>query len=218
MIQIYRDPHYIEKFAIYGERHSGTKFLQNSIEQCFNINLTSFYGGKHWMGYADHNKIKYDARNVLFFGIVRHPYDWIYAFYNMPHHVPKHIKGNIFSFLSNEWYSINPDKTEIMHDRNFNGGKRYRNIFELRLTKIDYLINTMPIIANNYILITYEYFTKNYSKILDMISDRFKMKKNNVNLKAVIKKPIKIPDVKIKSIIDNNIDWELESTLGYFPR
>jgi len=218
MLQIYKDPHYVSEFSIYSERHNGTNFLQSSIEQSFNLKFTSFYGGKHWMGYADPDKIKYGARNVLFFGIVRHPYDWIYAFYNMPHHVPKHIKSNRFSFLSSEWYSVNNNKQEIMHDRNFLTNERYKNIFELRSTKIRYLVETMPLISSNYVLVTYEYFTKYYDKFLQNVSDRYKLIRKKNNLQAIIKEPITILDHNIKSIIDSNIDWNLESVFGYCAR
>ena len=65
MIQIYRDSHFIEKFSIYGERHTGTKFLEESIQSTFNIDITSFFGFKHWMGFTKPEIITYKNRGVL---------------------------------------------------------------------------------------------------------------------------------------------------------
>jgi hypothetical protein len=220
MIQIYRDPHYIEKFAIYGERHSGTNFLEETIKKTFELDITHFFGFKHWMGFANPNKITYWNRGILFLGIVRHPYEWLNGFFNMPHHVPRHNRNSFERFLLNEWYSENLQRQEIMQDRNYTtqpNTVRYKNIFELRKLKTIYLSEIMPMIAKNYVLVTYEFFTKYHDKFVQMISDRFSLLRKNDPPKPFFKPNI-ILNENIKKIIDSNIDWSVESVFGYAPR
>jgi hypothetical protein len=219
MIQIYKDPHYIEKFSLYGERHSGTNFLEQTIKQTFEIDSTFFFGHKHWMGFANPSKILYN-RQILFFGIIRHPYDWISGFFNMPHHVPKHNKHNFQNFLLNEWYSVDKYQKEILNDRNFNTQPnpiRYKNIFDLRENKLLFLSETMPIIAKNYVLVNYEFLVKHHDKFIELISNRFNLIKKNHPPKPITKHKY-VLDSTVKDIIDKNINWDLESTFGYEPR
>ena len=47
----------IKKFTIYGERCSGTNYLQNLVNDNFEIELTWEYGWKHFFGFQD-DKLK----------------------------------------------------------------------------------------------------------------------------------------------------------------
>lgn len=219
MIHIYRDPHYIKEFSIYGERHSGTNFLEGCIKQTFEIPLTYSLGFKHWFGFTKPESILFN-RQILFFGIVRHPYDWISGFFNMPHHIPKCNKNNILNFLQNEWYSVDRDNQEIIGDRNFSNRfnpSRYRNIFELRQQKCLYLYETMPMLAKNYILLSYEFLLSHNNKIMQMIGERFQLKKIG-HPPPVLQKSKVILDPHIKYLVDSNIDWATESLFGFYPR
>ena len=119
MLQIIRQSksEHIEKFALYGERHSGTKFLQQSLE-CFDIKSTGFFGNKHWFGFVSDAKIEY-AYHTLFVCIVRNPVQWIAAYYNNPFNISQNNR-NWNNFLNEEWYSIDYAKREILKDRNIN--------------------------------------------------------------------------------------------------
>lgn len=220
MIQIYRDSHFIELFAIYGERHTGTKFLEESIKSTFSINITNFLGFKHWMGFERPEKITFWNRGVLFFGTTRHPYDWLNSFFKLPHHVPRQNRNTFENFLLNEWYSVDQNKQEILKDRNFLTEPnciRYKNIFELRKIKLSYLTLTMPIIAKNYVLTTYEFMTEHHNQFIDLINKRFFLVKRGIPTTPIIRPKI-VLDRNIKNIIDSNIDWSLESIFGYQPR
>lgn len=218
MLYLCRDSHYIDKFTIYGERHSGTNFLESCIKQQFGLDITYFYGFKHWMGFAKPEVISYN-RQVLFIGIVRNPYDWLAAFYNAPHHVPRFNSLNINTFLTNEWYSIDCHNNEIMYDRNFTSKpyKRYHNIFEMRRTKYIYLSQVMPLIAKNYILLSYDSFLKNHTNYLNIIGNRYHLKTINKPPIPVEKKSYNF-DLPIKNLINSNLDWTLEESLGYTIR
>jgi len=216
MLQLCRQYQLIERFTIYGERHSGTNFLEHCITQQFGLPLTYYFGFKHWFGFTKPEVISYH-RNVLFIGIVRNPYDWLCAMYLAPHHVPLHTRHNFYKLLTNEWYSEDGKKREILHDRNYKTKERYKNIFELRKEKCYYLSQIMPVIANNYILISYDSFLKNHFNYLNIIGRRF-------NLKNIGEPPSVIPKTSAqfnheqKNLIDSNLDWTIEESLGYFQR
>lgn len=208
-------------YTIYGERHSGTNFLQQCIQNTFGLTLNSFFGSKHFFGWCKPETISYHkyARNNLFIGIVRNPYNWIHSFYSLPHHVPKENSWNIEYFITNEWYSVDNVLIEIMTDRNFNckPSRRYKNIFEMRREKCLYLSQVMPLIAHNYILISYDLFIKNHNNYMNIIGQRFNLKKIGEPPQALHKTDGNF-DQRIKNIIDSNLDWSVEESLGYFKK
>lgn len=217
----------IQNFTIYGERCSGTTYLEELIKENFEINYVTNYIWKHFFGNYDFKNDE-NENNTLFIGIIRHPIDWIDSFYNNQHHIPNRPK-NISNFLLDEFYSIFTDGKssgkEIMDDRNMITGNRYKNIFELRKIKNDYLINIMPTKVKNYILINYDNLINNSVIILQQIQHKFNLIPKNVSFKNIltykgdntniyVKKQITITD-NIIEIIKNNIDKEQEETLGY---
>ena len=135
----------VKKITIYGERCSGTKYLEKIIKINFNTILTWDYGWKHFFGFCD-NKLNC-SDDTLFICIVRNPVDWFNSLYRNPWHLPKNINTNVNKFLNSEIYSHNcctgwrhihnnvknvtKTKSEIMEDRNIYTGERYKNIFEL---------------------------------------------------------------------------------------
>ena len=44
----------LQKFTIYGERCSGTNYLENVITMNFNVEITWKYGWKHFFGFQDY--------------------------------------------------------------------------------------------------------------------------------------------------------------------
>jgi len=215
----------LKYFTIYGERCSGTNFLMRSITENFNIEYTTKYCWKHFFGhYKFENNEEEDE--TLFIGIIREPISWIDSFFKKKHHLPDENRSNIHSFLFNQFYSIYEDTyTEIKEDRHIITKERYKNIFELRKVKNNFLINDMPKKVKNYLLIRYEDIRDNYEKVLDYFHIKF-------NLKKKYDKYVKISNYKgtkdykfyIKNItlnkyvidlIKKNIDNEQEKNLGY---
>ena len=93
----------IKKFAILGERCSGTNFLEESITNNFNLEYTAEYGNKHFFCY---NKYDTDTTTeTLFIGIIRNPIYWINSFSKELYHVPE-INKELNNFLFNEFYSV----------------------------------------------------------------------------------------------------------------
>jgi len=188
----------IKKFAILGERCSGTNFLEESITNNFNLEYTAEYGNKHFFCYN-----KYDTnstKETLFIGIIRNPIYWINSFSKELYHVPE-INKELNNFLFNEFYSVEENFKNTDHlssniffmnnnlnnnkhknnklntrDLNYLNGKKYNNIFELRNVKNDFLMNVMPNKVQNYILINYEDLLFNYTQTLQMIKQKFELK------------------------------------------
>jgi len=138
------------KVAIYGERCSGTTYLQELLMLNFDIELTSEYGWKHFFGFNDLSS----TDDVMFIGIIRNLQDWINSLYREKHHLPEELTKNVDSFLTSSFYSV--DNDEIMEDRHINTHERYKNIFELRLVKNKFLMDTMYTKVKHYHLIVYE--------------------------------------------------------------
>lgn len=184
----------ISKFTIFGERCSGTNFLEEAILKNFNINITWEYGWKHFFG---RNNFE-NSDDALFLGIARDPISWINSFYREPHHIPPHITRDIASFLNSEFYSehiVNGINDEILEDRNFRNEKRYKNIFELRSNKLLYLKNNMPNMVKNYNFIKYDDLCNKYDFILKNLSEKFEIKRKN---KEIIKIDYYKKDTTIK--------------------
>ena len=238
----------INKFAILGERCSGTNFLEETICKNFNINYTAEYGNKHFFCYNDYNGPQAD--NTLFIGIIRNPIYWINSFSKELHHVPEINRHSLHNFLFNEFYSVENEVTPnrqsfdgnffIKNDKfytrkynvnnkdlNYLNGKKYKNIFELRNVKNNFLINVMPIKVKNYILINYEDLLFNFEHIMNIIKEKF----NLVQKLPVFEKEKKYKKcetynfVKQREItltphnvneIWNNLNVKQENFLGYF--
>lgn len=218
MFQLYRtNPLLIFEYSIFGERHSGTNFLEQCMKGRFDLSCTGFYGTKHFFGWSKPETITYKGRHTLFIGITRDPYDWIKSMHNLPHHIHPHRAWDFKTFITSEWTSVDNNLVELKQDRNFITKEKYKNIFELRKQKLLYLLEFMPKFAQNYLLITYESFRLNHNNYLDIISEKYNLPNKGVAPPAIEKFPYGI-DPEIKAIIDDNIDWNVEKQFGYYRR
>lgn len=238
----------INKFTILGERCSGTNFLENVMLTNFDICYTSEFGNKHFFCYHDYTNKNND--NILFIGIIRNPIYWLNSFSKELYHVPEINRKNMHNFLFNQFYSVTDEidiptgiqngtiifnntrmyvkKYEInKFDLNYITNDKYKNIFELRKVKNDYLMNVMPNKVKNYILINYEDLLYNYEIVMNDICNKFNLKKkydefiqvkkykksdtyNFITQRAITFTP------KLIELIWNNLDKEQENKLGYY--
>ena len=98
--------------AIYGERCSGTIYLENLIRSNFDVKTSSLSYHKHFFGFNQEKEEK--SEDTLFICIVRNIVDWINSFYREKHCLPPHIRHNtelnekqkLDAFLNKEIYSI----------------------------------------------------------------------------------------------------------------
>jgi len=214
----------INKFVIYGERCSGTNFINNVIETNFGLELRKDFGSKHFFCF---NKYDNPYEDTLFIGIIRNPIYWINSFSTELHHVPTQNKP-IEQFLSNEFYSVEENSNNIiLKDINWKTLKKYTNLFELRKMKNFYLLNIMKKKVKNYILINYESLLYNYEFTLDFIKNKFnltskfplykkiKQYKKSDNYKFVKQRNILLTPDHVNKIWDN-LHIQQENRLGYF--
>lgn len=211
-ITMYLSPaaHRIQYFTIFGERCSGTHFLQHAIQSNFHIQYVKgekhFFGNKEFRDAIDRvsqsNELtlfeskmfefdSIDQDELLVFAIVRDPVEWIDSFYKKPHHVPPENRTSYEHFISCEFYSIYEDglkiKQEIMEDRHWKTKNRYQNIFELRNSKGKYMLEEMPKKYVHYYLIKYEDLRDDYINTLEHIRKRFGLRRKTEQYNQIIK-------------------------------
>ena len=201
----------LKKYTIYGERCSGTNYLKSIMNLNFNIKLTHEYGKKHFFGFQDEKLKKSD--DTLFICIVRNPVDWVNSLYREKYHIAKHLRKNITDFLNKEFYSYNDkhsglrDGSEIMEDRNIYTGKRYKNIFELRHTKIKWMMEELPNKVKNYIFIKHEDLLYDFKNTLLKINEKGVKIKDNIKF-PINSKTYKLSKTKIYVKKNNEISSE----------
>jgi hypothetical protein len=118
----------IKYYTIYGERCSGTKYLEDLFNNNFDIELKWDYGWKHFFGFhkfnidlSENDSKNYNEDQTLFICVVRNPVDWLTNFYESKYNLPLE-NYDIDSFLKNEFYSvydINDNSTIIKEDLNY---------------------------------------------------------------------------------------------------
>ena len=158
----------ISHFTILGERNSGTHFLQYAMQ--FNFPYLNYdRREKHFFGQDIYRDIELaDSEHTLFLCIVRDPVEWVDSLFKRLHHIPNENKVSIRAFIDNPFYSVDELKnySEIMKDRHLKTGKRYRDIFEMRATKIEYMKNVLPKLVPHCYFIQYEMLRDNYETTL----------------------------------------------------
>ena len=166
-------PRYI---TIYGERCSGTNYLEKLIRINFCNPITWKFGWKHFFGF-EQDRLR-NSDDTLFICIVRDIEEWLNSFYRAKWHIAPHLRDSLNNFLNAEFFSYNDkasglrDGSEILTDRNIYTGKRYKNIFELRHTKLKYMIDDLSKKVKNYIFIKYEDLINNFENTMTKIATR----------------------------------------------
>jgi len=234
---ITRETDSIKKVTVLGERCSGTNFLEMALFRNFEVDVTYKYGWKHFFGFSNYK----NSDDTLFVGIVRNPCDWVNSFFRTKWHLQPELKtSSVNDFLNKEFWSYNDGMwhhmlpnvgcctqkflAEIMEDRNIFTGERYKNIFEARSVKCEFLLDKMPHKVKNYILIRYEDARDNYESVLNIISKKYNLKQKPhypVHIrgekggnKHFIKK--KIRDIAEEQVWNHpSLNKEIEKRLGY---
>lgn len=210
----------VTKFTIFGERSSGVDFLEKSVSDNFDLDLTWGYGDKHFFGFNKYN----NSDNTLFIGIVRNAEDWMNDFFQDPLYLPEELTKNQQSFLNNSWWSVNQHKVgrnnrklEMKTDRTMKGGRRYINIFGMRNSKNKYLLG-MKKRVKNFIIIKYEDLLNDYDNVLKNLQTSFNLHKNDKDNAKFInnyKHPDKKDFVLNRQFIKQKLDLDTERLIGY---
>lgn len=219
----------IKDFQLYGERCSGTNYFHGVFQILTKLpgkeTYIKRYGWKHFFFAQQYmDTIKQEGDEVLFIGLVRDPYDWLHSMFNKQYHLPENNRKNMKNFLLNQYWSthrVQPNdkpETEIMEDRNLNG-KRFKNIFEARKYKCEYLLYELPKIAKNSHFVNYTNWLRNTKEETQKICQRFNLEfYPNRTLPKQRDTTCRNMLPEIKKIIDTHLNWDLENAMGFFKR
>lgn len=201
----------IKNYTIIGERHSGTNWLENILSSRLSCDLTWDCGSKHFIN-PNPNKLA-QSNNTLFVCITRNIYDWLGGFFRLPHHVDRSITSSLNDFLLKEW------KCEI-YDNDYLTNKPYKNIFELRKYKLQYIQIFLPCIVNNLVVTRYEDLCIDPETLVTFISETFSINKTHYKYYKGTLPKLKAPYLFSHNeldIINSNTDWETEKYFNYLP-
>lgn len=164
----------VRKVTIFGERCSGTNYLEELVTANFDVEICWNFGWKHFFNIdtikrgVQHNNN--DTSDILFICIVRNVKDWLNSLYKTPHHLPQcMLHKGVDYFLSSTAYSVDTlsvkedgsndvfaKEIEKKDDWHIYSNVRYKNIFELRYTKIKFLTLDLPRLVQNVFYIRHE--------------------------------------------------------------
>ena len=202
----------IKNFTIYGERHSGTNWLEKLITHNLDIPITWAYDHKHFFGCCEWHRLN-KAHNTLFIGIVRNIYNWIGGMKKIPYHLESSDILNIRPWQSKKGIS----HTNSFCDSHWYTKEKYNDIFDMRYHKLQFLHFYMPYLVDNYIFIRYEDLIEQTEYILNTISNIYNLKIHTINSINSDKSKIKLYRLSQNYIddINKNTKWLMENTIGY---
>lgn len=147
----------IERFQVFGERCSGTNYVQALIERNFpgldtavtrrhnGLDVAWRYGWKHGFPAMPHAPAA-----TLFVVVVRHPETWVQSLHRTPWHAAPALRAlPLATFLRSEWQAVIDNVglgaernqpgwgDELQWDRHPLSGRRFANVAQLRRAKLE---------------------------------------------------------------------------------
>ena len=228
----------VKKLQIFGERCSGTNYLEQLINKNIpSISITTEYGFKHFFPKTDVGK----SNDCLFIILYRNPFDWLKSIYRNPWHANAELKALSFSdFIRSKWICVwdkdagvsKKDKrynTEIMFERCPVSEKRFENLIKMRTAKI-LAWETIRDKNSNTVYIRYEELILDPEKHIRIISykldlpmtpifkgvDSYKGLRWYQGLKTrILRKPLPIVNSDDLQYIVMHLDEQLENSVSY---
>jgi hypothetical protein len=164
----------ITDIKIYGERNSGTNFINLLLLHNFkNINVLSPYhkhysGWKH--GYPNINSFD-KLKNILFIFIIRDLDAWIISMFKNPYHYK--CPGTMEDFINNPLKICEPNKD---HDVHINKEER-KTIMDLRYAKIKSYLEMFDKIKNGIIINLENIQEDKGEKFINFLHNKFNFEK-----------------------------------------
>lgn len=220
------------KIQIYGERCSGTNYLQKLIENnIHDVFIEWEYGYKHWFNSCiPEDKTK--TCDTLFIFISRNACDWLRSLHKKPHCVHSSLKDITFSkFIKTEWQCVLPYRydngngSEMMCERDPDTNNRFQNVIRLRNKKYNFFWNIQHKVKH-FIHIQYEDLKADPKHTIKYLCKLFDLKQkaeftdvtSYKGLNQVVYKNINYNKInhEDKRFILSELDVEMEGKLGYF--
>lgn len=190
----------IISFKIFGERNSGTNFLEELVQENLLSNAkerlpyNNSYSHKHYpcwfelpLEFYHCPRCHYTfegSENVLFLVIYRNPYDWLSSMHAKPFD-SRQVK-RFSTFIRSPW-ELDPSKPAVKHeleknpwvDRNPENGALFANVIQLRSAKIRAMQQVKDRVENIY-YIKYETLKDHPEEVLQEMKTLFQLKKTKV--------------------------------------
>ena len=221
----------MKTFQIYGERCSGTNYVEKLITENFNLVLIEGTH-KHWY-VNDYSKLRGDTLVIV---VVRNPYSFLSSLHLQPHHAPLHYGLSFSEFIRKEWVSYDsPDILPLWFEEDMSIRETIAkpewiveseaNVCRLRSSKLRNFLE-LEHHADNFCLLKYEelLLDRNNIRVLKKwgVTQRWNEIKPIVTYKGLgykVYEPTKYDDIAVDDLqfINDNLDWELENKVGYSP-
>jgi len=224
------------EYTIFAERCSGTNYFDNLIDYHFNLKKTNKFGWKHGIPGSDNDPLAIsnlkDTQNVIFFVVVRNPYDWIRSFYINPWHASIDILNilNFSDFIRHPWMSnwfpdSHNDPLSYMSLDQDENNNFFKTPLHLRTSKLKTHLNLKNIVPN-FFLVNYDFLIYKPYDVLLSISNTFNLsfknsfkditnyKKENFKYKPFKYFSLNIDDI---NFINDSLNWDIEISIGYTP-
>ena len=238
------------EFLLYGERCTGTNVVQSLVENNFNMKVSWRFRYKHWPE-IDGNQDEVDLPIVI---VTRNPFSYFSSLYRMPWHAPEEIRKLDFSnFLRSEWWNVYNEEVHVGPDDARYGkemprelfhqeGRRYKNVIEMRGTKLRQLADIFNSKSQRIVVVDFEELRSDQVSVVNRLSRTWKIAKRYSNARIIsdykgadswrrrmfnlmtigfFRKQVTRRDIiYAASDIDfvlENLDFEVESFFGYRP-
>lgn len=225
------------KIQLFGQRGSGTNFLQSLIEKNLpGLPVRFDFGYKHG---APVN-IESAGEEVLVCVIVRDPLDWIRSLHRQPWHVTPAMRDmTIDDFVRQPWHCIYDEQsgtsfdeerygTEMMHERHPESGRRYDNALKMRTDRLRRWWEMQPP-GRPVWWVQYEALARSPHRFIADLAqaaghsppsqlipvDRYK----GFEKGRVFRRTPRVPlSQETHAFVIAQLDWSVETSVGYFPR
>ncbi|WP_170383982.1 hypothetical protein [Ruegeria atlantica] len=222
----------IQRFAVVGERSSGTNISEFIIRRALGLKPSNELGWKH--GFVQGVGI---SKDVLVVVCVRDPYDWLASMYDKPWHCAASMRNLGFSgFIRAPWdseidrpkgyFKLPPNQYSnipILQDRDPLTGLRFDNLIRMRTTKLRHWTG----LANglcNLVVWRFEAFKENPDAFLGVVAQNFgtslipfEWPDQPMGVMPPNMRQGKVGQISSKDVdfINSQLDADLEQSLGY---
>lgn len=226
----------ITRVCVFGERVSGTGFVQALFKQNTNLRTVSPYGHKHFYQNIDLLK-ETDSSDTLFVFITRDLTDWLNSFKNNTFHADKPIRNctDMTTFLRMEWKCIFDQTSgtsetstdygkEMLCERNPEDGSRFENVIRMRNSKMWHFLGIEEIV-DNFVHVRYEDVRDQPRLFVEEVCTMFGIPKiKRFQSVHTVRGKGKVPYTRKiytglsaadAEFLVGNVDMELERRLGY---
>ncbi len=232
----------IKYVQIFGERCSGTNFLESLVRKNFkHVALTKAFGGKHWFIRWHHPRCRAnastdlqcrrplsDSRDTLFLCIVREPLEWLRSFHLRPYHAGDHWNLPFSEFIRKPWHSFETSRVNPCWPSRADGYwfiEDAENVLRLRTRKLQHLLNLAPLVEHFHI-VNYETLRDDTQSLVP-VAERFGIALAQPHVVGERRHfgrpgnhdyaPRRFPKIASSDLeyIHRELDWSVEGRIGY---